>query len=91
MGEQALPLAAQLAQDLRRQGISAELGYEPIKLKKSLSVANKLRARFAVIIGEGELASGRYQVKDMNTGQQEEVEPARIAQYLQEKLGKPSV
>jgi hypothetical protein len=30
-------------------------------------------------------------VKDMNTGQQEEVEPARIAQYLQEKLGKPSV
>ncbi|MCJ7503801.1 MAG: histidine--tRNA ligase [Acidobacteriia bacterium] len=91
MGEQALPLAAQLAQDLRRQGISAELGYEPIKLKKSLSVANKLRARFAVIIGEGELASGRCQVKDMNTGQQEEVEPARIAQYLQEKLGKPSV
>jgi len=91
MGEQALPLAAQLAQDLRRQGISAELGYEPIKLKKSLSVANKLRARFAVIIGEGELTSGRCQVKDMNTGQQEEVEPARIAQYLQEKLGKPSV
>ena len=91
LGEQALPLAAQLAQDLRRQGISAELGYEPIKLKKSLSVANKLRARFAVIIGEGELASGRCQVKDMNTGQQEEVEPARIAQYLQEKLGKPSV
>jgi histidyl-tRNA synthetase len=91
MGEQALPLATQLAQDLRRQGISAELGYEPIKLKKSLGAANKLRARFAVIIGEGELASGRYQVKDMGTGQQEEVEPARIAQYLQEKLGKPAL
>jgi histidyl-tRNA synthetase len=55
-------------------------------LKKSLGVANRLGARFAIIVGEGELAAGRYQVKDMTTGQQEEVEPGRIASYLKGKL-----
>jgi len=49
-----------------------------------------LGARFVVIIGEGELASGRYQVKEMSTGQQEEVAPARIVACLREKLGATS-
>lgn len=86
MGDVALAPAAQLARELRREGLSAEIGYEPVKLKKSLGIANKLRARYVIIVGEGELASGRYQVKDMSTGQQEEIEPARITSYLREKL-----
>lgn len=86
LGDGALAPAAQLARELRQQGISAEIGYEPVKLKKSLGIANKLRARFAIIVGEGELATGRYQVKDMTTGQQEEIEPGRISTYLKEKL-----
>ncbi len=88
LGDGALRPAAELARGLRQQGLSVELGYEPVKLKKSLSIANKLRARFAIIIGEGELASGRYQVKDMSAGRQEEIDPASIASYLKEKLGR---
>ncbi|MGD0922009.1 MAG: histidine--tRNA ligase [Terriglobia bacterium] len=86
MGDTALQPATRLVQELRRENISAEISYEPIKLKKSLGIANKLAARFAIIIGEGELATERYQVKDMTTGQQEEVEPARISSYLKDKL-----
>jgi histidyl-tRNA synthetase len=86
LGDGALLPATELVQELRREDISAEISYEPIKLKKSLGIANKLGARFAIIVGEGELATGRYQVKDMTTGQQEEVEPGRIASYLKEKL-----
>jgi histidyl-tRNA synthetase len=86
MGETALAPAARLVQELRGEDISSEISYEPIKLKKSLGVANRLGARFAIIIGEGELESGRYQVKDMTTGRQEEVEPGRVASYLKEKL-----
>ncbi|HEV2494961.1 MAG TPA: histidine--tRNA ligase [Terriglobia bacterium] len=85
LGDAALAPASTLARELRRQGLSVEIGYEPVKLKKSLGVASKLGSRFAIIIGEGELASGRYQVKDMSTGQQEEVEPARIAEYVNSK------
>src|SRR5439155_1547813 len=85
LGDAALGPASELARQLRREGLSVEIGYESAKLKKSMGVASKLGARFAIIIGDGELASGRYQVKDMTAGRQEEVEPARIASYLKNR------
>ncbi len=86
MGDRAMRPAAELSRSLRREGLSVEIHYAPMKLKKSLGIANRLHARFAIIIGEGELESGRYQVKDMGAGTQEEVEPARLSAYLAEKL-----
>jgi len=88
LGDAALGPSTSLARELRRQGFSIEVGYEPVKLKKSLGMASRLQARFAIIIGEGELASGRYQVKNMNTGEQEEVEHMLIAEYLKENVTK---
>ena len=90
MGDTAQQPAMQLVKTLRQDGLRVESNYEAAKLKKSLGQANKLGARFAVIIGEGELASGRYQVKDMAAAQQEEVEPERIAAYVKEKSQKGS-
>jgi histidyl-tRNA synthetase len=84
MGEATLPPATRLVRELRAQGLSVEIDYDPMKIKKAMGVANKLQARFAIIIGEGELASGRYQLKDMRTGQQREMEPENIAAYLKE-------
>jgi len=86
MGHEALKPAAKLARRLRSEGRRVELPYDLTKLKKAMGIANKLNARFAVIIGEAELASGRYQVKDMSTGQQEEVEPDRMAGFLRDRL-----
>jgi len=82
LGEAAGIAAAKLTRELRAQGIATETGYEDAKLKKSLGNASRLGARFAIIIGEGELASGMYQVKNLATGQQEAVEPGRLAEYL---------
>jgi len=86
MGDRTLAPARQLARELRRQGLSVEIGYEPTKLKKSMGIASRIGARFAVIIGEGELQSGRYQVKDMTSGEQQEVEPAGLTDYLRSRL-----
>jgi len=85
LGEEAGSAAARLARELRAQGITVEIGYETAKLKKSLGNASRLGACFAVIIGEGELASGLYQVKDLSSGRQEGVEPARLAEYLTQR------
>jgi histidyl-tRNA synthetase len=85
LGDAAAEPAAQLARELRERGLSVEIGYESAKLKKSLGAASKLGARFAVIIGEGELASGLYQVKDLDAAHQEAVEPERLADYLVRK------
>ena len=88
MGEATLAPASRLVRELRAQGLSVEIDYDPMKIKKAMGVASKLQARFAVIIGEGELASGQYQVKNMASGYQEELAPAIIAAYLQEKLNR---
>jgi histidyl-tRNA synthetase len=82
MGEAALAPAAGLARELRAQGLTVEIDYDPMRIKKAMGVASKLGARFAIIIGEGELSTGRYQVKDMGSGRQQEMEPGNIAAYL---------
>jgi histidyl-tRNA synthetase len=87
MGDAALAAAAQLVRELRAEGLAAEIDYDPMKIKKALGAANKLAARFAIIIGEGELASGKYQVKNMATGEQREFAPAEISPYLRNELG----
>ena len=86
MGEATLAAASRLVRELRAQGLSVEIDYDPMKIKKAMGVASKLQARFAIIIGEGELSSGKYQVKDMAAGQQEEVEPGNIVSYLKARL-----
>ena len=86
MGEAALDPAARFARELRAQGLSVEIDYDPMEVKRAMGVASKLQARFAIIIGEGELASGRYQLKDMGSGKQQEVAPGDIAAYVKSKL-----
>ena len=87
-GEAARSPAERLARDLRRANLSAEIAHEAMKMKKSMGIASKLGARFAIIIGDAEVASGRFQVKDMSSGQQEEVETAAVAQYMKSRLEK---
>ena len=84
MGDATLPPAARLVRELRAQGLSVEIDYDPMKIKKAMGVASKLQARFAIIIGEGEISTGRYQLKDLGSGQQQEVEPGNIAAYLKQ-------
>ncbi len=82
MGKSALPPASRLVRELRALDLNVEIDYNPMKVKKAMGIASKLKARFAIIIGDGELASGRYQVKDMTSGEQQEMEPQTIASYL---------
>ncbi len=59
-----------LAAELRASGISVERSVDR-KLKRALEVANKMGARFALIIGDNEIAAGTYLLKDMASGEQE--------------------
>jgi histidyl-tRNA synthetase len=80
IGEAALSHAALLARELRRGGVSVEIAEG--KLKRILELANKLGARFTLIVGENEMNAGRYALKEMATGRQEEVTRAEIAPKL---------
>ena len=80
LGEPALRHAALLARDLRRGGASVEIAEG--KLKRILELANKLGARFTLIVGDNEINAGRYALKEMATGRQEEVTRDEIAPKL---------
>jgi len=80
LGEPALRHAALLARELRRGGASVEIAEG--KLKRILELANKLGARFTLIVGENEINAGRYALKEMASGRQEEVTRDEIAGKL---------
>lgn len=70
MGAETRPAAVRLAQQLRREGLCVELPAEETKLRKALSLAERLGAKFAVIIGEDEVKAGQFAVKRMADGEQ---------------------
>jgi histidyl-tRNA synthetase len=71
--------AAQLARELRRHNLIVDLGNESFRLKKSLETASKLGARFALIVGENEVKSGQFALKNLSTGEQVTVPRAELA------------
>lgn len=73
--------ALRLAQELRREGLSVEVGDGSFRLKKSFDAADKL-ARRMVILGEDEVASGILTVKDFAAGEQAKVPRAELAAVL---------
>ncbi|MBU1147966.1 MAG: histidine--tRNA ligase, partial [Candidatus Omnitrophica bacterium] len=60
--------------ELRRKGLSCDMDYEDKSLKAQMRRAEKLGARFVVIFGEEEIKQGKVILKDMKSGEQEEVE-----------------
>ena len=58
LGEKAKEYSVPLLQELRRAGFSSERDYQDRKLKAQFKSAERLGAKFAVIIGEDELNKG---------------------------------
>ena len=81
IGEAQAPAALALARTLRAAGLRVELGDGNFRLKKSFEVADKLAGRI-VLVGEDEVASGRYTVKEFATGEQTKVTAGELAALL---------
>lgn len=72
MGEDAFRHASKLARELREGGAVVELAPAG-KLKRAMELANKLSARYALLVGDNEIAAGAYALKDMTSGEQSSV------------------
>ena len=73
--------ALDIVQTLRTAGIRAEMAYRG-NLKRRMERANKTAAHTAIILGESELARGVAQVKNLGTGDQQEIALAELAARL---------
>ena len=86
LGEEARRLVLPLVRNLRRHGLMVDLDHEGRSLKAQLKQANRLRARFALIIGEKELQEGKVLLRDMTTGAQEPLAQAELESALLKRL-----
>jgi histidyl-tRNA synthetase len=83
MGQASYPTAVSIARKLRAAGLSVELPPEEMKFKKSLGLADKLGARYALIIGEDEVASRTFTLKRLADGDQQKLAEAELLEYLE--------
>jgi histidyl-tRNA synthetase len=77
--------AARVASELRRHDLVVDLGDESFRLKKSFEVADKMGARFILIVGENEVAAGAFALKHLASGEQVTVPRAELAQRILRK------
>ncbi|MBE0460108.1 MAG: histidine--tRNA ligase [Candidatus Aminicenantes bacterium] len=84
LGDLAKELAMDVAKELRHEGIECLVEYRKRTLRNLMSRANKLGAKWVLIIGEDEVKTGRYQLKDMMTGEQKTVKRELILKTLKE-------
>src|SRR5262249_1119471 len=86
LGEAAGTPGLLLLSRLRDTGIAADTDYLGRSLKAQLKQANRLDARFAVILGEDEVKAGVATLRDMETSSQDSVPLADLIPRLQVAL-----
>jgi histidyl-tRNA synthetase len=74
--------------DLRREGLHVDMDYQGRSMKGQFKSADAKKAAFALIMGGNEVDRGVVAVKDFATGQQVEVEQAKLAGHLKNALGR---
>jgi histidyl-tRNA synthetase len=81
LGEKAEAEAVRLVAALRRAGLAADMAFRG-NMKRRMQKASASGARFAVILGDDELARGEAAVKDLASGEQRNISLADLAEAL---------
>ncbi len=81
IGDEVMGAADDIVAALRGAGISTDIAFRG-NLKRRMKRADKINARAAVLLGEDELVRQVVTVRDLKTGEQQEVAIAALADYL---------
>jgi histidyl-tRNA synthetase len=82
MGQDAYAAGVRASQTLRAAGFRVELPPVEQKFGKALERADKLGARYALILGDNELTSGEWTLKTLATGDQAKVTESQLLNFL---------
>src|SRR5690606_26178319 len=90
----AVPLGAEARRvlfakvtELRKNGVAADFSFGDKGIKAAMKAANRSGARYALVLGERDLAEGVVQLKDMESGEQTAVGVNEIVAELESRLG----
>ena len=82
MGKAEAAYAMKVIKAMRAAGIAAEIYPDSSKMKKQMTYADAMKVPFVAIIGESELAEGKLTLKNMLTGEQQQVSAAQAIEIL---------
>jgi histidyl-tRNA synthetase len=85
MGERAYAAAVHAARDLRNAGFSVELPPIEQKFGKALSHADKLGAKYALILGDNEVSEALWTLKTLSTGEQQRLPEPELIDFLRQQ------
>ncbi|NUP46939.1 MAG: histidine--tRNA ligase [Catenulispora sp.] len=86
LGEEARRRLFELVTTLRRAGVAADFAYGNKGIKAAMKAADRSGARYALVLGERDIAENVIQIKELATGEQESVSLDGILTTIQEKL-----
>jgi histidyl-tRNA synthetase len=86
LGDEARRRMFLLVSELRAAGVSADMAFGGKGLKGAMKGAGRSGARYALILGERDLAAQAVQVKDLTTAEQTEVPLAQVVDVLKGKV-----
>lgn len=82
IGDKASVYAQKLIYNLRRDGIKAETDHTGRGLRAQMKYADKLGCRYTLVLGDNETDSGRASVKNMENGEQTEIELDKLSEFF---------
>ena len=82
LGDAATHASLGLAETLRRAGLAVEIGLGGRSMKAQMKAADRSGARFALVVGDDELAAGTVGVRDLGASEQAAVATADLAAHL---------
>lgn len=89
--DEAKEVVLPLSLEARAKGINTLSSLGTPSLKEQMLKAQRIDARFIVIVGVMEARNGKFQVRNMEDGTQEEVIKEKLIDYIIEKIGKESL
>ena len=73
IGKKAGFRAQKLVYDLRKEGLSAESDLMERSVKAQMKYADKIGAKYTIVLGDDEIESNKVFLKNMQTGEQKEI------------------
>ncbi len=84
LGDLAKKEALKLVLSLRKNGISVETDFMGRGLKPQMKYADKIGAKFVIVLGDDEINTGKVRIKNMLNGQQTETTQDKLVAFFKE-------
>lgn len=86
IGKEGLVKSQGIAYRMRSEGIRAEGDSVGRSVKAQMKYANKIGAKYSVILGDNEIAEDTANLKNMETGEQEQIKVSELVEIMKKKI-----